>query len=281
MEGEDVVLTCKVSGEPSPTIEWEKNNIRLRESYRVKGKFSDNVATLTFKQVRGDDSGEYKCIFNNEHGSTSSTCKLNVVVPEKPVFKKKLVPQDVAEGDSVRFDVEVDGFPKPKIEWFDGVTKITNKGRYQLTEDGNMYSLIINTVELDDTGAYKCVASNDAGKSTTRSELTVREREFGPQFVDVDDKPKYVNINDEVNINVTVKGKPKPDVKWYKDGKPVGIALNTEVRSRGENHSLTILLAKPEDSGTYKCEAKNRHGTATKTFAVTVAGRFMFYFNGL
>lgn len=273
LEGEDAVLSCRVSSEPAPTVEWQRNNIRVRESYRVKGTFDENVATLNLKQIRADESGEYKCIITNQHGATSTTCKLTVLVPEKPVFKKKLVPLDVDEGDSVKFHVEVEGFPKPVIEWYSGTKKITSEGRYKLKEDDNMYSLVINITELDDTGVYKCVASNDAGKSTTRSELTVKEREFGPQFVDVDDRPINVNINQEVNINVTVKGKPKPDIKWYKDGKPVGIALNSEVRSRGENHSLTIVLAKPDDSGVYKCEAKNRHGTASKTFNVTVGGK--------
>lgn len=273
MEGDEAVLVCKVSGTPSTTVQWEKNNLPVRESYRVKGKFEDDVATLTLKQTRGDDSGEYKCIISNEHGTVSSSCKVKVVVPIKPSFKTKLQPLEVVEGSKARFDVEIEGFPKPDVEWYHGTTKIVDTGRYTFEEDNERYTLIINSTILDDSGAYKCVASNDAGKSTSRSDLTVKEREFAPEITGGDDETIYVDLNQEVNIKVTVKGRPKPEVKWYKDGKPVRTSLNTEVRTRGESHSFEILRAKPEDAGIYKCEAKNKHGTDYKTFTLKVGGK--------
>ena len=42
--------------------------------------------------------------------------------------------------------------------------------------------------------------------------------------------------------------------------------------SKDGEHSLIILEAKPEDSGVYKCEAKNKGGKAEKTFDVDVKG---------
>jgi len=185
----------------------------------------------------------------------------------------KLEPVDAVEGDEARFEVKLKGEPRPEIEWYKGSTKIVDEGRYSFeeTNDGK-YTLIIVDLNRDDTGSYKCVATNEAGKATTRTDLTVKERQFAPEIESEHEGPIVVNQNDEVNINVTIKGKPKPEVKWYKDNKPLKDSTKLDIRTRGDSHFIVIVSAKTEDQGTYKCEASNKLGKTSKTFDVKVKG---------
>lgn len=59
------------------------------------------------------------------------------------------------------------------------------------------------------------------------------------------------------------EGVPTPIVQWYKDDIPIIINENdTRLQCPDNKHYLYISFLKPEDEGTYKCEAKNRLGVA-------------------
>ena len=272
-EGENAILECKVSGSPTPVVEWFKGTIRVKESRRVKTELSNDVARLIIKSTQGNDQGEYKCVVRNDLGSSSSKSKLTVKVPVKPDFTTKLKPVEAVEGGEARFEVKLKGEPKPDVEWYRGTTKIVDEGRYSFEEtDDNKYTLVIVDLIRDDSGSYKCVATNEAGKATTRADLNVKERQFAPEIESDQEGPIIVQQNDEVNIQVIVKGKPKPEVKWYKNGKPLKDTTRLDIRSRGDSHYVVIISAKPEDQGEYKCEASSRLGKASKTFDVQVKG---------
>ena len=75
-----------------------------------------------------------------------------------------------------------------------------------------------------------------------------------------------------MSLDVTITGKPKPDVKWYKDDRPLLETNRLDIKARGDKYSVVILSVKAEDSGVYKCEAKSKMGTVTRTFDVRVQG---------
>ena len=101
----------------------------------------------------------------------------------------------------------------------------------------------------------------------------MKERQFAPEISeDQLDAPITVTEGGEVSLDVTVNGKPKPDVKWYKDDKLLRESNRLDIKARGDKHSVVILGIKAEDSGVYKCEAKSKMGTVTRTFDVRVQG---------
>ena len=275
-EGVAAKLICKVTAEPKPTIEWFKDGVRVKESRRLKLESDGETNSLTINETRSGDKGTYKCVARNDLGSASCSATLTVMVPSKPDFQDKLKGVEVIEGDNVRFDVRVVGYPEPTIEWFKGTSKLKNDGRIEVIEskDQNMYSLVIADAERDDAGMYKCVASNEAGKNTCRADLAVKERLFAPEFSkEESDGPIVVTEGGEVNLNVTINGKPKPVVKWYKDNKNLRESNRLDIKSRGDKYSVVILGVKADDSGVYKCEATSKMGTVTRTFDVQVQGK--------
>lgn len=165
-EGSDAKLQCTVTAEPKPNIEWFKKGVRVKENRRVKLESDGHTVSLTIKQVRSFDEGEYKCVATNELGSAPCNASLTVRAIAKPDFKDKLKTVEVMEGDTVQFDTRVVGYPAPEVEWFKGATKLKSDERTEIKEnqDDNLYSLVINDAKRDDAGIYKCVAANEGGK---------------------------------------------------------------------------------------------------------------------
>jgi hypothetical protein len=276
-EGENATLECTVTGKPAPSLEWMKDGIRIKESRRVKCSFESGTASLTIKQTREDDKGVYKCIVKNDFGKSESTSKLTIIVPKRPEFKLKMKPVSGVEGGEARFDVRVEGLPKPEIEWFHGTTAIVDDQRFQIIEDEekNSYSLIVSDLKLSDTGSYKCIATNDTGKANTRGDLDVKERQFAPEIQGEGKGPIIVTEGEEVNIEVIVKGKPKPDVEWFKDDRLIFETAKRDIKVRGDSHYLVVLSSKLEDTGIYKCVASNKIGKTSRTFDVRVQGKLV------
>lgn len=112
-----------------------------------------------------------------------------------------------------------------------------------------------------------------SGKTSCRADLIVKERLFAPEFAEEQSEaPIYVTEGGEVTLHVTVAGKPKPNVKWYKDDKPLRESNRLDIKARGDKHSVIILGVKGDDSGVYKCEGKSKMGAVTREFRVIVTG---------
>ena len=81
VEGRDVVFSCVVEGNPSPSVTWTKNEQRLNftANSRLNASSTNNNHTLTITDVHRSDAGQYRCVANNSvNTSTSSAAKLEV-----------------------------------------------------------------------------------------------------------------------------------------------------------------------------------------------------------
>ncbi|XP_066014636.1 fibroblast growth factor receptor 4-like isoform X2 [Pocillopora verrucosa] len=74
-------------------------------------------------------------------------------------------------------------------------------------------------------------------------------------------REKSVKFNSTLQMDCLVKGFPKPEVNWTRDGK----LLNT-------TNKLTIKQVTYGDAGQYTCSAKNSEGKREAAFRVTVTG---------
>jgi len=165
-EGSEAKLQCTVVAEPRPDIEWFKKGVRIKENRRLKLESDGQTVSLTIKETRSGDDGEYKCVATNELGSASCAAVMTVRVVTKPDFKDKLKTVEVMEGDTVQFDTRVVGYPVPEVDWFRGTTKLKRDERtvFKETQEDNLHSLVISDAKREDAGIYKCVASNEGGK---------------------------------------------------------------------------------------------------------------------
>lgn len=75
-EGETAVLSTQISGEPQPTVEWQKNSKTLIDIKTVVTK--DGVHSLTIDKPTPRDSAKYTVIASNKLGTAQTTCFLAV-----------------------------------------------------------------------------------------------------------------------------------------------------------------------------------------------------------
>lgn len=73
--GSDVSIPCDVDGYPIPQVQWYKNNLRLEPSELIQISESHRLTVIS---ANHSDSGEYKCVAENQYSHSSSSIIINV-----------------------------------------------------------------------------------------------------------------------------------------------------------------------------------------------------------
>ena len=79
-----------------------------------------------------------------------------------------------------------------------------------------------------------------------------------------------IRDGNRLELTVSVKGDPDPQVTWSKDGKPITSSEIMEVKYK--NGTATVLIAEvfPEDAGKYTCRATNTKGSVETSSKVVI-----------
>ncbi|KAM9678676.1 vascular endothelial growth factor receptor 2 isoform 4-T5 [Trichechus inunguis] len=106
-------------------------------------------------------------------------------------------------------------------------------------------TLTIDSVTRSDQGWYNCVASS--GRMTKRNSTFVRvhEKPF-VAFHSGMESLVEATVGDHVRVPVKCLGYPPPEIKWYKNGRP--LESNHTVKA---GHVLTIMEVSEKDTGNY------------------------------
>ncbi|XP_005991811.1 obscurin-like protein 1 [Latimeria chalumnae] len=179
----------------------------------------------------------------------------------------------VPSGADAVLKCQISGDPRPTVIWERGTTLINPMGRYQVLEDGIIYSLIISQVTVADSGQYICKAKNSIGETYAAATLKV-EQVNGDDggFAGEDNQPLFlinplsvkVSRGDNVAFNCKISGKPRPVVVWEKDGKKLNEIFESTHFAVGYEdgnwYYLKIFSSRPPDGGVYICRARNNFG---------------------
>ena len=178
---------------------------------------------------------------------------------------------EVVEGCPAKFQCRLSGVPEPSIEWFKDSELVKEDKRTKTRFDGELCSLKILATELEDEGAYKCVAKNEFGSASCASELLVDEANKKPEFFE---KMKPVNVTEgeAARFDVRVGGNPLPVVEWFKGKDKLEDEGRYVMMDDEEEGSFTLIVEEtiPLDAGTYKCVATNEEGQASSKAALAV-----------
>ena len=77
-DGDEISLTVNVKGKPDPTVEWYKDDKKLRKTSRVKIDAIGDKFSLVILDVTPEDSGKYKCEASSKAGTATRMFDVNV-----------------------------------------------------------------------------------------------------------------------------------------------------------------------------------------------------------
>ncbi|MEQ2201980.1 hypothetical protein XENOCAPTIV_021837, partial [Xenoophorus captivus] len=136
----------------------------------------------------------------------------------------------------------------------------------RVNSDGSI--ITISNARSKNHGAYRCVASNPFGITHTIVSLIVKE---SPAATVTPVGPVRVRVGEPINLECQSSGEPRPSVSWHRLDNNRKTTLSSPV-PMDSNAVMQILVARPEDSGTYVCVARNTEGTAETKVEVVVEG---------
>lgn len=137
--------------------------------------------------------------------------------------------------------------------------------------------LTLPAARITDAGVFRCQATNPSGTARTEAPLRVlladespMPTEVAPEFLQ-DLKPVQAKEGDEAVFECKVAGTPAPDIKWYKDGVPLGPEDGVKIESLPDGtHRLIIPKTRLDDQGNYRCEATNPAGSMSSKAPLSV-----------
>ncbi|XP_039591708.1 hemicentin-1 isoform X2 [Polypterus senegalus] len=267
IEGQQITLPCVfLSGNPLPERQWLKNNVMLNSNPYLTIR---RDGSLHIERVQLQDGGKYTCLARNVAGRSNRTTTVNIFV--LPTIQHGPQVFSTIEGIPITLPCRANGVPKPDITWSKKGELIDLSGRaFSLNPDG---SLFIVSPTGNETGEFVCTATNAAGYTSKKVQLTVYvkprvsgqrgKQEEGNGLVEIS-----VIAGEDVILPCEVQSIPPPIITWAKDMQLISpFSPRHTLLSSG---SMKVIETRVSDSGLYLCVATNIAGNVTQAVKLSV-----------
>lgn len=257
--GQLVRFDARINGTKPIDVMWLKNGKKITSDIRYKTLEEDEVYTLIILEIVPEDTGKYECVAMNNAGEARCEAECTVVQPKTasqpakpttpgsekaPTVVEPLKDQTIREGQAVAFRCKISGKPAPTVKWQKGDKVIKPSKYFQMTKDGDYYTLRISEAFPEDEGVYKCLAENPAGKTSAQSKLKV----LAPESQDV--APSLTPMKDVIvpegspaQFKTTISGKPKPTIQWLREGFLIPESPDFQVNITNKLYSIYITYS--------------------------------------
>ncbi|KAL0978113.1 hypothetical protein UPYG_G00166050 [Umbra pygmaea] len=262
LEGAGTFLACQPPAHyPALSYRWFLNEFpSFVKPEGGRWFISQVTGNLYLAKAEPQDAGSYFCFTTiNMEMSTKSTfskpSQLNVqpdANPRRaaPAIKVRFPAETYAlAGHTTHLECFAYGNPVPKLRWrkIDGLLP----SKAGASAEGPI--LTLPEIGFDDEGTYECEAYNSEGRDTHQGRIIVQAQ---PEWLQVMSDSE-VEISSELHWTCVAAGKPRPSIRWLRNGQP----LSTQDRVEVNGGRLKVINLALEDSGMYQCVAENKHGT--------------------
>lgn len=291
----NVLLKCKVANIKKEThIVWYKDEREI--SVDEKHDFKDGICTLLITEFSKKDAGIYEVILKDDRGKDKSRLKLvDEAFKELMTEVCKIIAlsatdlkiQSTAEGIRL-YSFVTCYLDDLKVNWSHNGAAIKYTDRVKSGVTGNQIWLQINEPTPSDKGKY--VMELFDGRTAHQKTVDLSGQAYDEAFAEfqrlkqaaIAEKnrarvlgglPDVVTIQEGKALNLTcnVWGDPTPEVSWMKNEKLLAPDSNCSLTfEHGKTAYFTIHRVSTSDSGKYALVVKNRYGSETSDFTVSV-----------
>ncbi|KAJ7986246.1 hypothetical protein DPEC_G00337960 [Dallia pectoralis] len=264
IEEQPVTLPCVLlAGNPLPERHWLHNHGLVTSSPYVTVR-SDG--SLHIERVRLEDEGDFTCLAENVLGFSNHTTTLNIYVV--PTIQHGPQVFSTIEGTPVNLRCRAQGVPLPNVAWSKrGVLLNLGGPPFTLLSDGSLH---ITSPSGEESGEFVCTATNAAGYSSRKVQLTVyvRPRQREVSGGDSEVLEVSVIVGEDITLPCEVQSVPPPVITWAKERQLISpfSPRHTQLPSG----SIKIMESRVSDSGLYVCVASNIAGNLTQNVLLTV-----------
>ncbi|XP_074220468.1 obscurin-like protein 1 isoform X2 [Camelus bactrianus] len=241
-EGDTATFECELS-QALADITWEKDGRPLTPSPRLRIQSLGTRRLLQLRRCGSSDAGTYSCAVGMARGGP-----VHLVVHERKVpVLSELQSVRAREGDGATFECTVSEV-ETTGSWELGGRPLRPGVRVRIRQEGKKHILVLSDLRAEDAGEVRF----QAGPAQSVAQLEVEALPL--QMCRRPPLEKTVLVGRRAVLEVTVS-RSGGQVCWLREGVELCAGDKYELRSHGPTHSLVIHDVRPEDQGTYCCQA--------------------------
>ncbi|XP_045489882.1 basement membrane-specific heparan sulfate proteoglycan core protein isoform X8 [Pieris rapae] len=247
--GSTVNFTCmaqSVNVRGPLIVNWYKSDGELPQD---RTQFDQDSGMLRITNLQVSDSGRYICQTSDGVSTNQAFATLKVPGNDMRLPTVSISPPiaEYYEGDRIELTCTTTGNPAPRITW----QRAYNRPLPRTTQRYDAL-LVIENARQDDSGEYRCIASNAAGTRDRTAVVTIRQRPSQPSYQELTVSTQTPTVDEGRSITVVCTGTtnvPAGAINWVRQD---GTDFLPNVRS--DNGVLYIDYARLENSGVYICQ---------------------------
>ncbi|XP_021779080.2 obscurin-like protein 1 isoform X3 [Papio anubis] len=241
-EGDTATLQCELS-QALADVTWEKDGNALTPSPRLRLQALGTRRLLQLRRCGPSDAGTYSCAVG-----TTRAGPVRLTVRERTVaVLSELRSVSAREGDGATFECTVSEV-ETTGRWELGGRPLRPGARVRIRQEGKKHILVLSELRAEDAGEVRF----QAGPAQSLALLEVEALPL--QMCRHPPREKTVLVGRRAVLEVTVS-RSGGHVCWLREGAELCPGDKYEMRSHGPTHSLVIHDVRPEDQGTYCCQA--------------------------
>ncbi|XP_022099227.1 hemicentin-2-like isoform X2 [Acanthaster planci] len=274
--GDSVLLDCIGTGDPTPVLQWLKDDqpLVLEWNVAVLANLSLSLSNITKANL-----GTYTCLATSEAGTNRISAQ--VWTPDIPFFTVPPTNTTTNESMSATISCQASARKVPTIRWY-LADDVGNRGAEVglgtnlpgsrgagsfVAADG---SLMFSDVSRSDEGLYMCEADNGIGSVAETALLLVN---VPPEIVSITSPVTGTETDNHLLLQCIADGRPHPHLTWFlPSGGPVP---NDPSRYNVQSSSGYLVIYSPsvkEHDGDFLCRAENFLGNDSTVITVIVQG---------
>uniref|UniRef100_H2YLF8 Titin n=1 Tax=Ciona savignyi TaxID=51511 RepID=H2YLF8_CIOSA len=270
-----------VTGRPSPTVSWEKDNKELPEEARIKT--TPTTSALEVHKGERKDSGLYKVTVQNDGGQRDGKIILAVVnkpTPPRDLDVKEVTHEHVLltweapedDGGSELLNYVIEKRDISRMMWTTvNSTSLKTEFRISKLSEGSEY--VFRVMAENNQGCSNPAETQGVVVKDRYRTVVVKEKQEAPE-IEIQasmSREQIIKSGLPMSLSAIVRGNPFPTITWNKNDE--AIATTNERFKRSVKHGIVKIetdASSRNDSGRYSLTAENGAGKKTVSVIVNV-----------